>query len=287
MIESVRQLDPAAGHPGMIAPTHLERSIDGKRLPGLGDLALAGEDEPGQHQRLRARAAFGQAAFDEELVDPALRGPGGDGTRSGRGIHVCSGLVTPGDKFHTGAMKANRGLRPLPVLAAAALATLAASCSERIIPPPTPTPTPSPRPAPPPPPAPVQQRPAADWRQAPITPGDWRWSGDGGQSVARFAGGTLVLRCDRRTGGISLQRAGSARDPQPMTITTTSGTRTVTATPLGSQALAVTLGARDPVLDAMAFSRGRFAVEAPGTAPLYVPSWPEISRVIEDCRQGA
>ena len=48
--------------------------------------------------------------------------------------------------------------------------------------------------------------------------------------------------------------------------------------------LSVVLTARDPLLDAMAFSRGRFAVEAAGMATLYVPSWPEVSRVIEDCR---
>ncbi|MDG2003332.1 MAG: hypothetical protein P8J20_08375 [Novosphingobium sp.] len=48
--------------------------------------------------------------------------------------------------------------------------------------------------------------------------------------------------------------------------------------------IAVTLPASDPLLDAMAFSRGRFAVETAGLPTLYVPSWPEVSRVIEDCR---
>ena len=44
------------------------------------------------------------------------------------------------------------------------------------------------------------------------------------------------------------------------------------------------LPARDPLLDAIAFSRGRFAVEVAGLQTLYLPSWPEITRVIEDCR---
>ena len=44
------------------------------------------------------------------------------------------------------------------------------------------------------------------------------------------------------------------------------------------------LPARDPALDAIAFSRGRFALETAGLATLYLPSWPEISRVVEDCR---
>ena len=54
---------------------------------------------------------------------------------------------------------------------------------------------------------------------------------------------------------------------------------TVTVTmPLPSSTGSVSL------LDAMAFSSGRFAVDLPGRSVLYLPSWPEVSRVIEDCR---
>ena len=72
-----------------------------------------------------------------------------------------------------------------------------------------------------------------------------------------------------------------------MTIRTTAQSRTMTGT--GSDhtpdsptdfVLAVT----DPLLDAMAFSRGRFVVEQPGQAPLVLPPYAEIGRVIEDCR---
>jgi hypothetical protein len=41
---------------------------------------------------------------------------------------------------------------------------------------------------------------------------------------------------------------------------------------------------RDGVLDAIAFSRGRFAIEVGGLSPLAIPNWNEISRVVEDCR---
>lgn len=41
---------------------------------------------------------------------------------------------------------------------------------------------------------------------------------------------------------------------------------------------------RDPILDAMIFSRGRIALEVTGQMPLAIPTWPEISRVVEDCR---
>ena len=41
---------------------------------------------------------------------------------------------------------------------------------------------------------------------------------------------------------------------------------------------------RDPILDAMIYSRGRIALEVTGQMPLAIPSWPEIGRVVEDCR---
>ena len=68
-----------------------------------------------------------------------------------------------------------------------------------------------------------------------------------------------------------------------MTISTSTMTRPMVAEP-GAASLVAALVARDSLLDAIAFSRGRFAIEAEGLDPLYVPSWPEMSRVIEDCR---
>ena len=68
-----------------------------------------------------------------------------------------------------------------------------------------------------------------------------------------------------------------------MRILTETTTRLLDAEPSGAN-LAVSLSARDSLLDAMAFSKGRFAVEATGQPTLYLPSWIEVSRVIEDCR---
>jgi hypothetical protein len=45
------------------------------------------------------------------------------------------------------------------------------------------------------------------------------------------------------------------------------------------------LGAQDSLLDAMGYSRGRFIVEQAGLPTLVIPAWPEIERVIEDCRR--
>lgn len=68
-----------------------------------------------------------------------------------------------------------------------------------------------------------------------------------------------------------------------MAIATTDGGRTVNATPVGNTLVAALIPA-DALLDSIAFSRGRFAVELPGLATLYLPSSAELSRVIEDCR---
>lgn len=186
-------------------------------------------------------------------------------------------------------MKANRHTPFAALISAAALAVLVASCASP--PPPAPPPRSFPRPQPSyTPPPPPRAQPPLGWRDAPITPGNWRWSRIGGASSARFAegqyGAALEFRCDRATGAVLLIRAGNADGPVPFTVTTTTTSRPLTAQPLsGPQpGLVVSLAARDPLLDAILFSRGRFAVEARGFAPIYAPTWPEIGRVIEDCR---
>lgn len=180
-------------------------------------------------------------------------------------------------------MKANLLLRHVP---AAALATALAACSTpTVIPPPAPQPTVAPpRPAPP--------LPAVkDWRDAPATPGDWTWGLEGGRSTARFAGGQLAFVCDRARGAVVLYRQGTPSSPPgsdvAVTISTQTVVRQVAGRPAsfgGAPAVAVNFAASDSLLDAMAFSRGRFALQTAGLPTLYVPSWPEISRVVEDCR---
>jgi hypothetical protein len=48
--------------------------------------------------------------------------------------------------------------------------------------------------------------------------------------------------------------------------------------------LTIALTASDPLLDAIASSRGRIGFGVGVQPPLVVPPWPEPSRVIEDCR---
>jgi hypothetical protein len=61
-------------------------------------------------------------------------------------------------------------------------------------------------------------------------------------------------------------------------------TLAATANDTNSAYLAVDIAAADPILDAMAFSRGRVLVEMEGQQPIILPSWAEIARIVEDCR---
>ncbi|KHK92052.1 hypothetical protein LK12_14125 [Novosphingobium malaysiense] len=170
-------------------------------------------------------------------------------------------------------------------LTALSTAMLLAACVPQ---PPAPSPSPvrsqAPRPAPTPTPAPQPVEPTTDWRDMAATPGDWTWGRTATGSQATFAGGLFSMRCNEARQTVTLLRASNEAGAQvPMSISTTEGTRALVAIPVPG-GIAVSLDARDSLLDAMAFSRGRFAVEAAGSAPLYIPSWTEISRIIEDCR---
>jgi hypothetical protein len=149
---------------------------------------------------------------------------------------------------------------------------------------PVPAPAPVPRPAQPVPP----QAPASsNWMDIAQTPGEWRHGAQGSRSEASFwsaAGAPMLrLRCqaDSRSIVLSLPESGA---PSPLvTIRTETATRTLQAQPAGRETL-VPLNPNDSLLDAIALSKGRFAVEAEGLPTLYLPTWAEVSRVIEDCR---
>lgn len=156
---------------------------------------------------------------------------------------------------------------------------------------PIPAPAPVVRPMPAPAPAPAPRPLAIDWRDWPRTPGNWAWRQDGRGSIALYgrsgADADLTIRCDRQRGAIYLSRridAGAAATR--LTVRTSSQLRSLDAAPTGAAApyVAAELGVRDPILEAIGFSRGRFVIEAAGQPPLVLPSWPEILRVTEDCR---
>lgn len=122
---------------------------------------------------------------------------------------------------------------------------------------------------------------------APATPGDWRYTAQGTRSEASFWGSDNLpkarLRCiaDSRTVVLSLPPSG-ARQPL-VTIRSEALSRTQAASAQDREQV-VSFAPNDPLLDAIALSKGRFAVEAEGLPALILPSWAEVSRVIEDCR---
>lgn len=175
-------------------------------------------------------------------------------------------------------------MRLLSLFAGVGLIALAGCVPAPSTPPPAPAPRPVPVPAPPPQPAP---KPAigADWRDWPLTPGDWRYRA--GSATYGVAGGAplATLRCDLTARRVTLSRTGTA--PTTLTLRTTSAVRAIPATPDAAAPgmLAMAFAANDSFLDAIGFSRGRFVIEGGGLPTLVIPAWPEILRVVEDCRK--
>jgi hypothetical protein len=169
-----------------------------------------------------------------------------------------------------------------------AISALALAACVPATPPPASAPAPTPAAAVRPAPAPVAQAPVSNsWIDMASTPGDWRYGARATGSEASFwspAGAPMArLRCmaDSRTVVLSLPES-AARRPL-VTIRTETATRTFEAA-LADREMIVALAPGDPLLDAMALSKGRFAVESEGLPMLLLPSWAEVTRVIEDCR---
>jgi hypothetical protein len=184
-------------------------------------------------------------------------------------------------------MKAARPSLALPALAATALL---AACSPAAKAPPAPRPAPAqtrPIPARPAPAAVLPVQPGTRWMDMPRSPGEWRYAAQDARSEASFrspSGAPLArLAClaGSRTVVLSLPESGA---PRPVvTIRTETASRALEAR-RGDRDMSIAFASGDPLLDAMALSKGTFALEADGLPSLYLPSWAEVSRVIEDCR---
>jgi hypothetical protein len=157
---------------------------------------------------------------------------------------------------------------------------------------PAPAPQPQPKPAPPvvaAPPPPPASRPAGEWIDWPIESGTWAYRADDRGSLALFgpagANATLTLRCDKARSRVFLSVGGSGTAAD-FTIRTSSTMKSFASAQASGTPpyVAAEIDPRDPILDAMAFSRGRFAIEVGGLRAMAIPNWGEIGRVIEDCR---
>lgn len=177
-------------------------------------------------------------------------------------------------------------MKPIYTRTAAALGlTLAiAAC---IPPAPRPAPPTQSRPAPTPSPTPAPAPTVSNWMDAPLTAGDWSYRAQQGGGMAQFgtaaSNPSFAMQCDSQSRSVVLTRLDAPGSATQMIVRTESQSRTL---PAASQAGAVTarLAASDRLLDAMALSKGRFAIEIAGAPPLYLPSWAEVTRVVEDCR---
>ncbi|WP_108787826.1 hypothetical protein [Erythrobacter sp. Alg231-14] len=172
----------------------------------------------------------------------------------------------------------------------ALVACVPASAPPAPTPPPVAAPAPTPTPAPAPAPPPVIQEPVYDnYLDAPQTPGTWLYLSEPGETLALYGENPrqpiFMVRC--AAGEIALARATASPSTasRAMSVRTETTNRQLQADRVGDRPLvAANIAARDPLLDAMAITKGRFAVQVEGERTLYLPAWVEVSRVIEDCR---
>ncbi|HSG34767.1 MAG TPA: hypothetical protein VLA37_09540 [Sphingomonadaceae bacterium] len=178
-------------------------------------------------------------------------------------------------------------------IAAALALILVGSCipAPEPLPPAPPPPAPEPAPTPAPTPPPALPEATSGWMEQPQSPGDWFYVTRPPFTMAAFGASAtdfgFVMRCDRASRTVSLGRVSDAQEPRAMRVVTETSMRQFTGQPRQGAIetlVAVDLDANDRLLDAMAISKGRFAVEVAGEPSLYIPSWPEVTRVIEDCR---
>lgn len=133
-------------------------------------------------------------------------------------------------------------------------------------------------------------QPTGDWIDWPISAGDWVYRQDDRGSIALFGptgqDAILTLRCMKNDRQLFLSRAGSATNGATMTIRTSHMLKSYDASPTGGSPAftAIAINSNDGILDAIAHTRGRFAVEVTGMKSIAVPSWSEIVRVTQDCR---
>ena len=117
--------------------------------------------------------------------------------------------------------------------------------------------------------------------------GSWSYRPISGGSEASFTGTEglrLVIRCNRANRSVSIIRTAIAAAAPTLSVWTSTASRSVPASYKTTRELTATLAATDSLLDAIAFSRSRFATAGQGVPMLTVPANPEPARVVEDCR---
>lgn len=156
---------------------------------------------------------------------------------------------------------------------AGALMLVAAGCTaipKPEAPPPAPWPV-APTPTPAPLPTPTQ-----GWEDRAVNAGAWRYD-TASRTAAFVPSGSVNPLLTMACSGGSIRMTSALVGN--VSLRTSAGTDQIRFD--GGSA---SLPSRDPRLDRIAFSRGRFALETPGGGALTLPVQSEIGRVIEDCR---
>jgi hypothetical protein len=117
-----------------------------------------------------------------------------------------------------------------------------------------------------------------------------RWSFgsvDGGaEAIFRDSSGTpqLSIRCTRTPRRIQIRKAATKPSAMLWIWTSAQSKDLPAAFDPSTRTIVAELSAFDPVLDAMASSRGRLGIGSSDLDVLVAPPWAEVGRVIEDCR---
>jgi hypothetical protein len=127
-----------------------------------------------------------------------------------------------------------------------------------------------------------------DFANAPAASGSWGYQAAPGGSSARFvdtsAIARLTIQCTRATRRVNISQTSAAPSATLLVWTSSSSRNLAARFEPNAMRVSAELAAMDPLLDAIAFSRGRIAVQLAGSQPLVVPAGPEAARVVEDCR---
>jgi hypothetical protein len=142
-------------------------------------------------------------------------------------------------------------------------------------------------------PAPTQPVGETDnsWQDIALAPGTWVYRQDERGSVALYGEAEeealFLVRCVQSSRQIFFSRAGriDGRGAR-MEFQATHGLNSYRAENSTGDTPYIVAGtnAQDSYLDTIAFSRGRIAISVNGQGRVAIPSWPQMTRVFEDCR---
>ena len=128
----------------------------------------------------------------------------------------------------------------------------------------------------------------ADLGTATPISGNWNYAPTADGSEAIFSNASdipqLWVHCTRATRRVTIAKPATGAAPF-VNVWTSSLTQSVASSfNQATSRLTIDVGAYDPLLDAIATSRGRVGFTVAGQPALVVPSWAEAARVVEDCR---